>query len=132
MNSLGFSYNAFSVTGRIGAQGSNGTSTQSDTGLPWSGGGSVSAGMNDYYDSYDSGKTFWMDINGDGLPDRIKNGGASNMAVALNFGKSLGGYTPVDNLITYRSHPKGSFSIGIGGALGASANLGALSSFGLE
>ena len=130
MNSLGFSYNAFSISGRIGAQGDNGTSTTPDTGLPWSGGASISAGVNDYYDSYDSGTTFWMDINGDGLPDRIKKGGSADMAVALNVGTSLGTYSPVQNLITYRSHPKGSVSLGIGGGLGSSANLGALSSFG--
>ncbi len=130
MNSLGFSYNAFSVTGRIGAQGGNGTTTRADTGLPWSGGASVSAGVNDYYDSYDSGKTFWMDINGDGLPDRIKDGGTTYMTYAMNMGRSLGGYSSYQNLITYRSRPKGSFSLGIGGSLGALANLGALSSFG--
>ncbi|MCW3161388.1 SpvB/TcaC N-terminal domain-containing protein [Chryseobacterium oryctis] len=130
MNSLGFSYNAFSITGRIGAQGDNGTSSQADSGLPWSGGASISAGVNDYYDSYDSGKSFWMDVNGDGLPDRIKNGGSPDMAVALNLGTTLGGYAPFANMITYRSHPKGSMSFGIGGGLGASANLGALSSFG--
>ncbi|WP_082171112.1 SpvB/TcaC N-terminal domain-containing protein [Chryseobacterium sp. Hurlbut01] len=130
MNSLGFSYNAFSVTGRIGAQGGNGTTTRADTGLPWSGGASISAGVNDYYDSYDSGKTFWMDINGDGLPDRIKDGGTTYMTYAMNMGRSLGGYSSYQNLITYRSRPKGSFSLGIGGSLGALANLGALSSFG--
>lgn len=130
MNSLGFSYNAFSVTGRIGAQGKTGTTTQADGGIPWSGGASVSAGVNNYYDSYDSGNTYWMDLNGDGLPDRIKDGGTQYMSYALNLGKSLGGYTSFENLITYRSRPKGSFSLGIGVSLGGSANLSALSSFG--
>ncbi|AYM99606.1 RHS repeat-associated core domain-containing protein [Chryseobacterium sp. 3008163] len=130
MNSLGFSYNAFSVTGRIGAQGGSGTTTHADTGLPWSGGASISAGVNSYYDSYDLGKTFWMDINGDGLPDRIKDGGTTYMKYALNMGRSLGGYSSYENLITYRSRPKGSFSLGIGGSLGGLANLSALSSFG--
>ncbi|MCU7616199.1 hypothetical protein NZ698_03225 [Chryseobacterium sp. PBS4-4] len=130
MNSLGFSYNAFSVTGRIGAQGGNGTSTRADTGMPWSGGASISAGVNDYYDSYDSGKSFWLDINGDGLPDRIKDGGTQYMTYAMNLGRSLGGYSSYENLITYRSRPKGSFSLGIGASLGGSANLSALSSFG--
>ncbi|MCD1117862.1 RHS repeat-associated core domain-containing protein [Chryseobacterium turcicum] len=130
MNSLGFSYNAFSVTGRIGAQGDNGTNTQPDSGMPWSGGASISAGVNDYYDSYDSGKTFWMDINGDGLPDRIKDGGTPHMSYALNLGKSLSTYSSYENLITYRSRPKGSLSLGIGASLGGSANLSALSSFG--
>ncbi|MBD3906414.1 hypothetical protein NAL32_19760 [Chryseobacterium sp. Ch-15] len=130
MNSLGFSYNAFSVTGRIGAQGDNGTKTQPDSGMPWSGGASISAGVNDYYDSYDSGKTFWMDINGDGLPDRIKDGGTTYMSYALNLGKSLSTYSSYENLITYRSRPKGSLSLGIGASLGGSANLAGLSSFG--
>lgn len=130
MNSLGFSYNAFSITGRIGAHGQNGTTTQNDGGLPWSGGASINAGINDYYNSYDSGQGFWMDVNGDGLPDRIRNGGTPYMTCALNLGKSLSGDAPYENMITYRSHPKGGVSFGIGGALGASANLGALSSFG--
>lgn len=130
MNSLGFSYNAFSATGRIKAQGSLGTSTQPDTGMPWSAGASVSAGVNNYYDSYDSGKTFWMDLNGDGLPDRIRDGDSQYMAYALNLGKSLSSYSSFENLITYRSRPKGSFSLGIGASLGGSANLSALSSFG--
>jgi len=130
MNSLGFSYNAFSVTGRIGAQGDSGTSTQPDSGMPWSGGASISAGINDYYDSYDSGRTFWMDINGDGLPDRIKDGGSPSMMYALNLGQSLSGDSTYENLITYKSHPKGGMSVGLGGSLGSSANLGGLSSFG--
>ncbi|ASK31926.1 hypothetical protein CEY12_18230 [Chryseobacterium sp. T16E-39] len=130
MNSVGFSYNAFSVAGRLGAQGDLGTSSKPDSGLPWSGGGSISAGANSYYDSSDSGINFWMDINGDGLPDRVVGGAGANMGYALNLGKGLGAAAPYENMITYRSHPKGSLSLGIGGGLGSSANLGALSSFG--
>ncbi len=129
-NSAGFSYNAFSVTGRIGAHGSNGTSTQPDTGIPWSGSASVSASLNQYYDSYDAGGSFWMDINGDGLPDRVTGGNTQYMRVALNLGKSLGGASIYPNILTYRSHPKAGASISLGGGLGSSANLGALSSFG--
>ncbi|WP_164466665.1 RHS repeat-associated core domain-containing protein [Chryseobacterium lactis] len=129
-NSAGFSYNAFSVTGRIGAHGRNGTSTQPDTGIPWSGSASVSANLNQYYDSYDAGGSFWMDINGDGLPDRVTGGHTPYMRVALNLGKSVGSAAAYENILTYRSHPKGSTSISLGGGLGSSANLGALSSFG--
>jgi RHS repeat-associated protein len=129
-NSAGFSYNAFSVTGRIGAHGRNGTFTQPDTGIPWSGSASVSANLNQYYDSYDAGGNFWMDINGDGLPDRVTGGRTQYMRVALNLGNTLGGATAYPNILTYESHPKGNASISLGGGLGSSANLGALSSFG--
>ena len=129
-NSAGFSYNAFSVGGRIGAHGSNGTTTQASNGLPWSGGASVGASLNQYYNSYDKGEGFWMDINGDGLPDRISRGGSQYINCSLNLGKNLAGGAPVQNLITYSSHPKGGPSISLGTSLGSSANLGALSSFG--
>jgi len=129
-NSAGFSYNSPPVTGRIGAHGDNGTSTEPDTGMPWSGSASVSASLNQYYNSYDAGSGFWMDINGDGLPDRVRGGNTPNMTVALNLGKSLGADGTYQNMITYKSHPKASFSISLGAGLGSSANLGALSSFG--
>ncbi|ROI06747.1 hypothetical protein EGI16_02245 [Chryseobacterium sp. G0240] len=129
-NSAGFSFNAFSVTGRIGAHGHNGTTTQPDTGIPWSGSASVGASLNQYYDSYDAGGAFWMDVNGDGLPDRVTGGHTPYMRVALNLGKSVGSASVYPNILTYRSHPKGSQSISLGGGLGSSANLGALSSFG--
>jgi RHS repeat-associated protein len=129
-NSAGFSYNSPPVTGRIGAHGQNGTSTEPDTGMPWSGSASVSASLNQYYNSYDAGEGFWMDINGDGLPDRVRGGNTPSMTVALNLGKSLGGDGTYQNMITYKSHPKASFSISLGAGLGSSANFGALSSFG--
>ncbi|WP_313090320.1 SpvB/TcaC N-terminal domain-containing protein [Chryseobacterium flavum] len=129
-NSAGFSYNTFSVTGRIGAHGNNGTRTQPDTGIPWSGSASVGASLNQYYDSFDAGGAFWMDINGDGLPDRVTGGHTQYMRVALNLGKSIGSASAYPNILTYRSHPKGAASISLGGGLGSSANLGALSSFG--
>ncbi|WP_312343413.1 RHS repeat-associated core domain-containing protein [Chryseobacterium binzhouense] len=129
-NSAGFSFNAFSVTGRIGAHGSNGTTTRANSGMPWSGSASVSASYNNYYNSYDKGEGYWMDINGDGLPDRIRGGGSQYMRYSLNLGKSLAGEAIFPNMITYSSHPKANASISLGGALGASANLGALASFG--
>jgi len=129
-NSAGFSYNSPPVTGRIGAHGNNGTSTQPDTGMPWSGSASLGASLNQYYNSYDAGSGFWMDVNGDGLPDRVRGGNTSYMTVALNLGKSLGANATYQNMITYKSHPKASASISLGAGLGSSANLGALSSFG--
>lgn len=130
MNSLGFSYNLFSASGRISVNGLLGTTSKGDSSMPWSGSGSASAGVTKYFNSFDSGNNFWMDINGDGLPDRVVNGGAINMGVMLNLGKKLSGMKPVENMLTYRSHPIGSENISIGGGLGSSANMGALSSFG--
>ncbi|WP_294322262.1 SpvB/TcaC N-terminal domain-containing protein [uncultured Chryseobacterium sp.] len=129
-NSAGFSYNTPPVTGRIGAHGENGTSTQPDTGMTWAGSASVGFSMQQYYNSYDAGGEFWMDVNGDGLPDRIRGGNTPNMTVALNMGKSLGPAAAFNNLITYKSHPKANYSINLGGGLGSSVNMGALSSFG--
>ncbi|WP_347216812.1 SpvB/TcaC N-terminal domain-containing protein, partial [Chryseobacterium sp.] len=129
-NSAGFSFNTFSVSGRIGARGGNGTSTRPDSGIPWSGSASVGANLNKYYNSYDAGDAFWMDINGDGLPDRVTGGRTQYMRVALNLGNKLGGASVYPNILTYESHPKGNASISLGGGLASSANLGALSSFG--
>ncbi|QRA41339.1 SpvB/TcaC N-terminal domain-containing protein [Chryseobacterium cucumeris] len=129
-NSAGFSSNIFSVTGRLRVHGSNGTSTEPDSGIPWSGNASVEASLNKYYDSYDAGNAFWMDINGDGLPDRVVGGHTQNMRVGLNLGKTVSSPSLFPNILTYRSHPKGAASISLGGGLGSSANLGALAGFG--
>lgn len=130
MNSLGFSYNLFSATGRISVNGLLGTTSKGDSSMPWSGSGSAGAGVTKYFNSFDSGRNFWLDINGDGLPDRVVGGGDVDMGVMLNLGKKLLPRKPVENMLTYRSHPIGSENISIGGGLGSSANMGALSSFG--
>ncbi len=131
MNSLGFSSNVFSVSGRIEVNGSSGTSTTPDNSMPWSAGATASAGINQYFDSTDYGKEFIMDINGDGLPDRIKQDPQTLiMKYELNKGKSFESERQYENLIPYRSHPKGSASIGIGGSLGSSVALSSLSNFG--
>src|SRR5690606_5385610 len=89
MNSAGFSFIAFSASGRGSVFGSKPTSTQADNSMSWSGSSSVSSGYNEYYDSHDYGKKFWADINGDGLPDRIERDDAGVTKFRLNTGKQL-------------------------------------------
>lgn len=128
MNSVGFSYNAYSVGGRIDAFGPSTSSAKPDMSLTWSAGISVSAGVNKYFNSTDYAKEYYLDINGDGLPDRVRNGGTSGITYSLNLGKNFSGNDKFENLISYRSHPIGGVNVSIGGGL--SANLQSLSSFG--
>ena len=128
MNSVGFSYNAYSVGGRTDAFGKSSSSAKPDMSLSWSAGVSVSAGINKYFNSTDYGKEYYLDINGDGLPDRVRNGGTSGITYSLNLGKNFLGNDKFENLLSYRSHPIGGVNVSIGGGL--SASLQSLSSFG--
>ncbi len=126
VNSLGFSFNVFSASGRIKVNGSNGNDSHANNSMPWSVGVTAGAGVNDYFNSYDSGRSFWTDVNGDGLPDRI----IDYSTVMFNLGNSLSEPTTYQNMIPYRSRPIGGLNFSIGGGLGSFANLSALSSFG--
>ncbi|WP_300688888.1 RHS repeat-associated core domain-containing protein [Chryseobacterium sp.] len=126
VNSLGFSFNVFSASGRDKANGPTGTSSKSNNSMPWSVGVTAGAGASDYFNSYDSGRAFWTDVNGDGLPDRI----IDYNTIMFNLGKSLSEPTSYQNMISYRSHPIGGLNFSIGGGLGSFANLSALSNFG--
>ncbi|MDQ0593659.1 RHS repeat-associated protein [Chryseobacterium ginsenosidimutans] len=128
MNSVGFSYNAYSVGGRTDAFGTSSSSAKPDMSLSWSAGVSVSAGVNKYFNSTDYAKEYYLDINGDGLPDRVRNGGTSGVTYSLNLGKNFTGNDKFENLVSYRSHPIGGVNVSIGGGL--SASLQSLSSFG--
>jgi RHS repeat-associated protein len=128
MNSVGFSYNAYSVGGRTDAFGTSSSSAKPDMSLSWSAGVSVSAGVNKYFNSTDYAKEYYLDINGDGLPDRVRNGGTSGTSYSLNLGKNFTGNDKFENLVSYRSHPIGGVNVSIGGGL--SASLESLSSFG--
>jgi RHS repeat-associated protein len=126
VNSLGFSFNVFSASGRIKVNGSNGNDSHANNSMPWSVGVTAGAGASDYFNSYDSGRSFWTDVNGDGLPDRI----IDYNTVMFNLGNGLSGPTNYQNMIPYRSRPIGGLNFSIGGGLGSLANLSALSSFG--
>lgn len=78
-----------------------------ETSASWSGQASVN------YDSKDSGESYWMDINGDGLADRVTGGGSNNMKYYLNLGYGLDNGYSYKNAETYASGPVG--AIGLGG-----------------
>ncbi|MGH1520731.1 SpvB/TcaC N-terminal domain-containing protein [Chryseobacterium sp. JK1] len=126
VNSLGASFNVFSASGRNKVNGSNGNQAHANNSMPWSVAVTAGVGANDYFDSYDSGRSFWTDVNGDGLPDRIIDYGT----VMFNLGNSLSDPIYYQNMIPYRSRPIGGLNFSIGGGLGSFANLSALSSFG--
>lgn len=128
VNSVGFSYSGFSAIARGDVFGLSQSTTQADGSMGWS--GDVSSGVNDYYDSTDYGQRFWLDINGDGLPDRITGGGSASMDFDLNIGNTLLGSQKFENLKAYRSHPVGGQSISLGGGLGSTTSLQSLGSFG--
>ncbi|SEW27959.1 RHS repeat-associated core domain-containing protein [Chryseobacterium wanjuense] len=92
----------------------NNSDAKPDTSPSWSGGLSFS----DYPDSYDKGLEYWIDINGDGLVDRVKeiNG---VYQYKLNYGTGLvnNPYEDFKDLATNSSAPVGSTSVSIGGGL---------------
>lgn len=130
MNAKGFSYSSYSVGGRIDAFGDSKSSSKSDNSLTWSAGVSLGVGVNKYYESTDYGKEFWIDLNGDGLPDRVRYGGTSSISYSLNLGKHFGNSEKFENLVSYRSHPLGGINASIGGGLSGLTDLQSLSNFG--
>ena len=100
------------------------TIAKADNSSPWSAPKGVNFGSN--YDSKDSGDYFWMDINGDGLADRIaKDDTTSEMKYQLNFGRQLSSINETFlNLETYSSRPKNSAGISFGSAFNGLANIG--------
>lgn len=99
-----------------------------DDSRSWSAPIGVSGSTN--YDSRDYGKSFWMDINGDGLTDYIDTNESDVMFYRLNTGKSLlpNNY-PFPGLDTFSSRPLGGGGLSFGGSLSGLADLG--SSFNL-
>nr|WP_314493604.1 RHS repeat-associated core domain-containing protein [uncultured Chryseobacterium sp.] len=73
---------------------------------------SFSVSVNTNYDANDSGESFWLDINGDGMPDRVTGGGTSTMKFYLNLGNNLDGGHSFNNAETYSSGPVSSFGLG--------------------
>ncbi len=100
--------------------------TTTDSSSSWSTGMSLSPN----FDSKDSGESYWMDVNGDGLPDRITGGGTANMKYALNVGNHLLGSVSFNGLETYSSKPIGSvgLSFGVGSFSDVVNNAGAATS----
>lgn len=85
-----------------------------DTSVSWS----MSVGTSDYPNSYNKTKSYWVDINGDGLQDKVEGNNYK-----LNFGTGLvngsipgstGSYAGFEGPV---SKPVGSTSFGIGGGI---------------
>lgn len=88
-----------------------------ETSASWSGQASVN------YDSKDSGESYWMDINGDGLADRVTGGGSNNMKYYLNLGYGLDNGYSYKNAETYASGPVGAVGLGGGFDFGGMSGL---------
>ena len=128
-----FNVKAFKTTGSNAKTGlGRGTTAQADNSTAWSPAVGINSSYN--FDSRDYGKGYWMDINGDGLIDRISNASASGFSTSLNYGNGMLPATNFHNSSTYSSVPIGSAGISFGTSLSDLINtLAALgSNFGLE
>ncbi|WP_313092370.1 RHS repeat-associated core domain-containing protein [Chryseobacterium flavum] len=88
-----------------------------ETSASWSGQASVN------YDSKDTGESYWMDVNGDGLADRVTGGGSGNMKYYLNLGYRLDNGYSYKNAETFASGPVGSVGLGGGFDFGGMSGL---------
>ncbi|MBW7674128.1 RHS repeat-associated core domain-containing protein [Chryseobacterium chendengshani] len=128
-----FNVKSFKTTGSNAKTGlGRGTTAQADNSTAWSPAVGVNSSYN--FDSKDYGKAYWMDINGDGLIDRISNASSSGFTTSLNYGNGMLSATNFHNSSTYSSVPIGSAGISFGATLSGLINtLGALgSNFGLD
>ena len=128
-----FNVKAFKTTGSNAKNGADrATTSQADNSTPWSPGVGVSSSFN--FDSKDFGKAYWMDINGDGLIDRISNASSSGFSCSLNYGNGMFGATSFYNSSTYASRPVGSAGMSFGGSLSGLINsvAGLAGNFGLD
>lgn len=130
--SANFNAKAFKTTGSNAKNGQTGSTAQGDNSAPWSPDVGVSASFN--FDSKDTGESYWMDINGDGLLDRITGGNTNGLNCSFNYGKGLLGGNTFYNSKTYSSYPIGSAGISFGGSLTALINVlaGISSGFGIN
>ncbi|MBW8361339.1 MAG: hypothetical protein K0M56_04030 [Kaistella sp.] len=121
--SLSFDVKQYNTLASYIKYGITNTTAKADTSSPWAAPVGLNANFN--YDSKDSGNYYWMDLNGDGLADRIaKDDTTSEMKYQLNFGKQLSTVSEsFFNLETYSSRPKNSVGISIGTALSGLANI---------
>jgi len=128
--SISYSPNGHKTVGRVKVNGESITTTIADTSTSWSG-----VGLSANFDAKDSGESYWLDVNGDGLPDRITGGGTSNMKYSLNMGYGLTAPESFANLQTYASRPVGSAGLSFGtGAFSQMTDFssGASSGFGIS
>ncbi|WP_426477465.1 polymorphic toxin type 8 domain-containing protein [Chryseobacterium sp. CBSDS_008] len=111
-NTIAFNISAVKTVGR-NTSNSNSTS-KPDSSPAWSGGTSFSS----YPDSYDKTQKYWLDVNGDGLVDRVvyQDG---QVRYKLNYGTGLvsNAFESFANLELPVSKPVGSTSVSIGGGL---------------
>ncbi|HEU4497010.1 MAG TPA: toxin TcdB middle/N-terminal domain-containing protein, partial [Flavobacterium sp.] len=128
-----FNVKAFKTTGSNAKTGADrATTSQADNSAAWSPGVGVNSSYN--FDSKDYGKAYWMDINGDGLIDRVSNASSSGFSCSLNYGNGMFGASSFYNSSTYASRPVGSAGISFGGSLSGLINSAAAlaGNFGLE
>ncbi len=111
-NTIAFSPSAIKTVGR--KTDDSGTQPEADSSSPWSGGISATS----YPDSYDKGMKYWMDVNGDGLTDRVELNG-SEFKYKLNYGNGMvtSSYETYAGLLPFNSSPVSATGISIGGAL---------------
>ncbi|MDR6525890.1 RHS repeat-associated protein [Chryseobacterium rhizosphaerae] len=92
-----------------------------NSGIETSASWSAQASVN--YDSKDSGESYWMDVNGDGLADRVTGGGSGNMKYYLNLGYGLDNGYSYKNAETFASGPVGSLGFNLGFDFGGMSGL---------
>lgn len=102
--------------------GNSNSDAKADSSTSWSGG----IGASTYYNSYDKGVKYWLDINGDGLVDRIYQAPNGSYVYKLNFGdgnmNSAQTAESFGSFVSQSSTPVSSWSVNIGGALSGAIN----------
>lgn len=119
--SANFNAKIFKTTGSNAKNGETGSTSQGDNSAPWSPDVGVNSSYN--FDSKDKGDAYWMDLNGDGLIDRVIDGGTSGLNCSLNYGTGVLGGETFYNSATYSSYPIGSAGISFGGSLSSLINV---------
>lgn len=116
-----FNVKAFKSTGANAKTGlDRATRAQADNSAAWSAPVGISGNFN--FDSKDYGEAYWLDVNGDGLIDRISGASDSGFNCSFNYGKGMYNPAPFKNSSTYSSHPLGSVGMSFGGALSGLIN----------
>jgi RHS repeat-associated protein len=111
-NTLAFTPTAIKTVGRM--LGAIKSDAKADSSSPWSGG----LGFTNYPDSYDKGLKYWMDVNGDGLADKVETIN-NTFKYKLNYGNGNVN-SPFENyngLVTNISSPVSGTAVNIGGGL---------------
>lgn len=111
-NTIAFNPSAIKTVGR--KTNDSETQPEADSSSPWSGGLSLTS----YPDSYNKATKYWMDVNGDGLVDKVEFDG-SEFKYKLNYGngKVNSPYESYSGLVPYNSTPVSAAGVSIGGPL---------------